>query len=220
MDAPLPLPGDNRLGCVAADLASQGWSWQPGLLPDTLLAAMRAEIQRLDADATLAPAGIGRDDDFQVDRSIRKTRITWLDGSSAAQLAFAEWAEHWREFLNRTLLLGLFEFEACYAVYPEGGFYDCHLDSFEGAKNRIVSIVVYLNEAWSVDDGGALLVWPEGATDEASPVACIVPEGGGVVFMLSETIPHAVEPTARLRYGIAGWWRVNPAMNGLAIPLD
>jgi SM-20-related protein len=38
--------------------------------------------------------------------------------------------------------------------------------------------------------------------------------------MLSETILHAVEPTARLRYAIAGWWRVNPAMNGLAIPLD
>jgi SM-20-related protein len=218
--APLPLAGDNRLGCVAEDLASKGWSWQPGLLPDGLLAAMRDEIQTLDAEAALAPAGIGRDDAFQVDRSIRKTRITWLDGSSPPQRAFADWADQWRESLNRSLLLGLFEFEACYAVYPEGGFYDRHLDSFEGARNRIVSIVVYLNADWSKEDGGALIVWPEGAAETDTPEACIVPEGGGAVFMLSETIPHAVQTTARLRYGIAGWWRVNPAVDGLAIPID
>ena len=220
MIAPLPLTGDNRLGCVAEDLASKGWSWQPGLLPEALLTALRDEIQALDADAVLAPAGIGRDDAFQVDRSIRKTRITWLSGASPAQIAFADWAEGWRESLNRALLLGLFEFEACYAVYPEGGFYDRHLDSFEGARNRIVSIVVYLNEDWSPEDGGALVVWPEGAAENDASVACIMPEGGGVVFMLSETIPHEVQPTARLRFGIAGWWRVNPAIDGLAIPID
>tara|TARA_R110000796_G_scaffold166333_1_gene283264 strand:+ start:5873 stop:6535 length:663 start_codon:yes stop_codon:yes gene_type:complete len=220
MIAPLPLTGDNRLGCVAEDLASKGWSWQPGLLPEALLTALRDEIQALDADAVLAPAGIGRDDAFQVDRSIRKTRITWLSGASPAQIAFADWAEGWRESLNRALLLGLFEFEACYAVYPEGGFYDRHLDSFEGARNRIVSIVVYLNEDWGPEDGGALVVWPEGAATSDAPAACIVPEGGGVVFMLSETIPHEVQPTTRLRFGIAGWWRVNPAIDGHAIPID
>lgn len=220
MITPLPLTGDNRLGHVADDLASKGWSWQPDLLPDALLLALREEICMLDAEAALAPAGVGREDAFQIDRSIRKTRITWLDGSSPAQRAFADWAELWRESLNRSLLLGLFEFEACYAVYPEGGFYERHLDSFEGARNRIVSIVVYLNEHWSEEDGGALVIWPEGAADTDAPVARIVPEGGGVVMMLSESIPHAVQPTARPRYGIAGWWRVNPAVDGLAIPID
>jgi SM-20-related protein len=219
MTAPLPLSGDNRVGCVIDDLVGKGWSWQPGLLPDALLAALREEIHLLDAEAALAPAGIGRDDSFQVDRSVRKTRITWLDGASAAQAAFMTWAEQWRETLNRALMLGLFEFEACYAVYPEGGFYDRHLDSFEGARNRIVSMVLYLNEAWHADLGGALVIWPEGAGDADPPAARIVPEGGGVVFMLSETIPHAVEPTAQLRYGIAGWWRVNQAADGLAIPI-
>ena len=47
MIAPLPLTGDNRLGCVAEDLASKGWSWQPGLLPEALLTALRNEIQAL-----------------------------------------------------------------------------------------------------------------------------------------------------------------------------
>ncbi|MAN45691.1 MAG: 2OG-Fe(II) oxygenase [Alphaproteobacteria bacterium] len=220
MTAPLPLPGDNRLGCVIEDLASKGWSWQPGFLPDALLIALRDEIHALEAEAALAPAGIGREDAFQVDHSIRKTRITWLNDSSPAQLAFSDWAEHLREALNRSLLLGLFEFEACYAVYPEGGFYDRHLDSFEGAKNRIVSLVVYLNDEWSAEDGGALVVWPEGASEDDTPVATLVPEGGGVVLMLSETIPHAVQPTAKQRYGIAGWWRVNQAIDGQVIPIS
>ncbi|HBH43439.1 MAG TPA: 2OG-Fe(II) oxygenase [Hyphomonas atlantica] len=220
MIAPPPLPGDNRIGCVVDDLADKGWSWHPGLLPDTLLRALREEIETLDAEAALAPAGIGRDDAFQVDRSIRKTRITWLDDSSDAQRAFSAWAETWRQALNRHLMLGLFEFEACFAVYPEGGFYDRHLDSFEGARNRIVSLVVYLNDTWDAADGGALLVWPEGASEDAPHVATLVPEGGGVVMMLSETIPHAVQRTERLRYAIAGWWRVNPATDGIPIPIS
>ena len=113
---------------------------------------------------------------------------------------------------NRTsclTLIGLFDFEACFAVYPEGGFYDRHLDSFEGARNRVMSLVVYLNEDWQDDMGGALVVWPERAGEACAPVARLLPLGGGVAFMLSETVPHAVEVTHARRYSIAGWWRVN-----------
>ena len=203
-----------------AALTARGWSWQPHFLPDSLLSALRREITDLDAAAELAPAGIGRDDAFQVDRSIRKTRITWLDGATPPQAGFLTWAETIREALNRSLLLGLFEFEACYAVYPEGGFYDRHLDSFEGARNRIISMVVYLNDDWQAEKGGALVIWPEGADEDTAPAAHIVPEGGGVVLMLSETVPHAVEVTNATRYGIAAWWRVNPSADGIAAPLD
>ncbi|MEH6410919.1 MAG: 2OG-Fe(II) oxygenase, partial [Hyphomonas sp.] len=149
-------PGDNRLSAIAADIAAHGWSWQPSLLPDELTAALRTELQALDARQDLEAAGIGREDAFQLDRSVRRTRISWLDGSSPAQEAFLAWAEPIRQSLNRELLIGLFEFEACFAVYPEGGFYDRHLDSFEGARNRVMSLVVYLNEDWQDDQGGGL----------------------------------------------------------------
>ncbi|MEZ5946576.1 MAG: 2OG-Fe(II) oxygenase [Hyphomonas sp.] len=214
-----PLPGENRLGAIVDDLASKGWSWQPGFLPDALYRALRAEVLAVDALDDLAPAGVGRDDAFQLDRSIRRSRIAWLDGSSPAQADFLAWAEQLRETINRALMIGLFEFEACYAVYRPGGFYDRHLDSFEGARNRVVSLVVYLNEDWQDGDGGALLVWPEGAGEDDAPEARLVPEGGGVVFMLSETIPHAVEATERTRYAVAAWWRVNPSVGGRIDPL-
>ena len=204
-------PADSRLSAIAADLAAHGWSWQPNLLPDDLTAALRAELQALDARQDLEAAGIGRDAAFQRDGSVRRTGIAWLDGSSPAQQAFLDWAEPIRQSLNRALMIGLFEFEACFAVYPEGGFYDRHLDSFEGARNRVMSLVVYLNEDWQDDQGGELVIWPERAGKADSPAARLLPLGSGAAFMLSETIPHAVEVTHARRYAIAAWWRVNPS---------
>jgi SM-20-related protein len=110
-------------------------------------------------------------------------------------------------------MLGLFEMEVCFAVYPPGGFYDRHLDSFAGARNRMVSLVAYLNEDWDEARGGALAVWPEGAGADDIPTARIV-------LMLSEDIPHAVEVTTEKRLGLAGWWRVNQSGAGRVDPLN
>ncbi len=212
--------GDNRIGAIADDLATKGWSWQPGLLPDALTSALRAELIARDAASDLGPAGIGREDDFHVDRSVRRTRITWFDGSTPAQQDFRSWTEALRNALNRELMLGLFEMEVCFAVYPPGGFYDRHLDSFAGARNRVVSLVAYLNEDWDEARGGALAVWDEGASEEDAPAARIIPQPGGVVLMLSEAIPHEVEVTQETRYGLAGWWRVNQSGVGRIDPLS
>ncbi|MEZ6011196.1 MAG: 2OG-Fe(II) oxygenase [Hyphomonas sp.] len=216
---PGPLPGDNRLGAITDDLRSKGWSWQPGFLPEALFSALHAEVKAIDAEDDLSPAGIGRETAFQLDRTIRRSRIAWLDGSTPAQADFLQWVEQLREAINRTLIIGLFEFEACYAVYRPGGFYDRHLDSFEGARNRVVSLVVYLNEDWRPEDGGALTVWPEGAGPDDEPAARLMPERAGVVLMLSETVPHAVEVTHASRFAIAAWWRVNPSIQGQIDPL-
>tara|TARA_R110000744_G_scaffold371817_1_gene483064 strand:+ start:1174 stop:1875 length:702 start_codon:yes stop_codon:yes gene_type:complete len=217
---PVPVPGDNRIGAISGDIATQGWSWQPDFLPDALAAALRAEIFARDAERELTMAGIGREDAFQLDRSVRLTRISWMDGSSAAQRAFFDWTEQLRQSLNRTLLIGLFDFEACFAVYPEGGFYDRHLDSFEGARNRVMSLVVYLNEDWTNAKGGALVIWPERASETDAPAARLLPLGSGVAFMLSETVPHAVEVTHARRYAIAGWWRVNQSGDARVDPIS
>ena len=212
--------GDNRIGAIADDLATKGWTWQPLLLPEALTSALRTELIARDAASDLGPAGIGREDAFQVDRSVRRTRITWFDGSTPAQQDFRAWTENLRNALNRELMLGLFEMEVCFAVYPPGGFYDRHLDSFAGARNRVVSLVAYLNEDWDEARGGALAVWNEGAGDTEAPAARIIPQPGGVVLMLSEAIPHEVEVTQKTRYGLAGWWRVNQSGIGRIDPLS
>ncbi len=110
-----------------------------------------------------------------------------MDGSTPAQAGSCSGQSSCgKRSFNRGLMIGLFEFEACFAVYQPGEFYDRHLDSFEGARNRVVSLVVYLNEDWTEESGGALVVWPEGADEAAEPVARILPERAGVVFMLSK----------------------------------
>jgi len=199
----------NRLAAIADDLAVKGWSHQPGLLPADLLEGLRAELIALDDAAGLEAAGIGRQDALMLDRDIRKARITWMDGESAPQRAFLAWAEMFRLHLNRELLLGLFELEASFAVYPPGGFYERHVDSFCGARNRIVSLVVYLNADWRAEDGGTLAIFAAESDASDAPLIRLMPVGGDAVFMMSEDVPHAVEPTIAKRLAIAAWWRVN-----------
>ena len=106
-----------------------------------------------------------------------------------------------------SLFLGLFSYEAHYAVYEPGGFYARHLDAFKGARNRVVSTVFYLNENWVGEDGGELAVFSHDGARE--PVALIAPELGTLAIFLSEDIPHEVRLARRERYSIAGWFRVN-----------
>ncbi len=111
--------------------------------------------------------------------------------------------------INRQLMLGLFDVEATYAVYHPGSFYRKHYDSFKGARNRLLSMVLYLNKDWSPDQGGQLLIFEEGAGNK--PVASVLPEWGQVVIFLSENIPHEVSETFRSRYSLAAWYRCNGA---------
>lgn len=214
------LAGHNRVSALIDDLATKGWSHQADFLPADIQQALLADFAALKAAEELTPAGVGREEDYTLRSDIRRARTTWMDGQSGAQKAFLAWTSELRLTLNRELFLGLFEIEASYAFYPVGGFYDRHLDSFKGARNRVVSLVVYLNDGWQTTDGGALAIYDPSAPDNAEPVARVLPVGRDVVFMLSEDIPHAVEPTNRERVAIAAWWRVNQSSPDRVDPLN
>ena len=61
---------------------------------------------------------------------------------------------------------------------------------------------------------------PERASETDAPAARLLPLGSGVAFMLSETVPHAVEVTHARRYAIAGWWRVNQSGDARVDPIS
>ncbi|MCC5995838.1 MAG: 2OG-Fe(II) oxygenase, partial [Oceanicaulis sp.] len=128
--APRPLFGENLAHSLIAGLETRGWAHAPGALDQDLVRDLRAEALMLDETGDTRAGAVGRGRHEQQDRTIRRTRIAWLDGSSPAQARFLEGAECLRQALNRTLFLGLFEFEAHFAVYPSGGFYARHLDAF------------------------------------------------------------------------------------------
>ena len=122
--APIP-PGDNALAAMADDLAGKGWARADGWFGAELCAALREDaLARFMAEED-APAGVGREGDFTLDRSVRQCRLAWLDGGDPAQSAFLARAEALRLELNRRLYLGLLEFEACYAETTFAATMEC-----------------------------------------------------------------------------------------------
>jgi SM-20-related protein len=128
----------------------------------------------------------------------------WLDDRTLAppERALFDALENMRAGLNRTMFLGLFSFEGHYALYPPGTLYRRHRDRFRDDDARVLSCVLYLNEAWSAADGGALRIYfPGGGLRDVLPAA------GTLVAFLAERYEHEVLPAKRERWSIAGWFR-------------
>jgi SM-20-related protein len=200
----------NEAFCIEAgveNLGTAGFSVCSGILPRELIVSLVAEQRRREDGGELVVAGLGRGDTQTLGGSQRQVQSSWFNDQSAAERQFLAFAERVRLAINRRLMLGLFEFEAQFLHYPPGGFYRRHVDALQGKRNRVVSMVAYLNEDWSSCDGGALAVWAEGGKGE--PVAVVAPLAGTVVLMLSELIPHEAQVARRHRRAIAGWFSVN-----------
>lgn len=200
--APIPIHD------LITALATKGYAIAQEFLDPDLVARLLDDCRHRETTGAMAQASIGRDERHLLETRVRRVDASWLDGARPGEAAFLELAERLRLEINRQLFLGLFEFEAQFLTYPPGGFYQRHLDSLAGSRNRIVSLVAYLNTAWEPSHGGELDVWTS-PSDEGDPVATVAPRAGTVVLMLSEEIPHAVRAAHATRRVIAGWFRVN-----------
>lgn len=192
---------------LASGLSEHGWMSLDARsrLGESLLAALKQEVQILDRTDAMKKAGIGRGNDLVRDRSVRRDKIAWLQGVTAPQAALFEFFETIRQGLNQRLFLGLKRFETHYATYHPGDFYKRHLDSFRGRASRVVSLVLYLNEDWQAADGGALQVFNRDNDQEVC--GTVLPEAGRMALFMSEEIPHEVLPANRTRYSLACWFR-------------
>lgn len=193
---------------VCDRLARDGFVHIADILPHGLLLALHQEIEQLDKNYELQKAGVGRGDDYALEKKIRSDKIKWIDGETPAQVELQGHLENLRFEINRRLMLGLFDVESNFAVYRPGDFYKRHLDSFVGEKNRLLSMVIYLNPEWSLADGGLLNAYMD--ENAVLPFAEVIPLWGNAVIFLSEKISHEVTATtARTRYSIATWFRCN-----------
>ncbi len=208
--APAPQAPADRLDALVEQLATSGYAVADDILPLPLVARLRSELIALAEAGALGTAGIGREAAYRKDGDIRRAAIRWLDGGTEAERALLALAEALRQAINASLYLGLFDFECNYIAYPVGGFYGRHLDRLQGARNRVVSFVAYLDPDWTEEDGGALRLWRH-PDDAGAPAETVLPRAGRTVLMLSEEIPHEVLPAHRPRHAIAGWWRINRA---------
>jgi SM-20-related protein len=65
----------------------------------------------------------------------------------------------------------------------------------------MLSCVLYLNDGWRAEDGGALRLYlPTRHCD-------VLPRAGTLVAFLSERFEHEVLPAQRERLSLTGWFR-------------
>jgi len=213
-------PTESFLDDLANALQRTVYAIYQSALPESLVDVLWLECNQL-PDTEFKKAGVGRQDEFQLNRDIRRDKIHWLDGETPSQQAFMAWMEGLRLGLNQRLFLGLFDYECHFARYGEGAFYKKHLDAFKTPEEshlpkRLLSSVLYLNRDWGNEDGGELLLYPpqdENTPEDIQPLAVVAPLYGRLVVFLSDEFPHEVALARRERQSIAGWFR----SQGLAV---
>jgi SM-20-related protein len=189
---------------IVAALAEPGWCVVPDFLSATETANLRDECLAARNHGDFHPAGVGRGV-AEVRSEIRGDQILWIDEALAgpALQNTLDKLETLRLAVNRHLFLGLFDVELHFALYPPGAGYHRHLDRFQDDDRRTLTVILYLNDNWTPDDGGLLRFWP----DTSETALEIKPEGGTLVTFLSDRFWHEVLPAHKTRLSLTGWFR-------------
>ena len=198
------LPPAASIKDIAAQIERGGFAVIQHFVDDAACAALAAECLCLHAAEQMQPAAVGRAQGRRERSDIRGDRTHWFEPAAPtpAQVPYWRALDALRVELNRTLLLGLDELEAHYALYPPGARYARHRDRFRDDDARVLSSVLYLNAAWRQDNGGQLRLYlPQNTHVD------IYPDAGTLVLFLSADFEHEVLPATRARLSIAGWFR-------------
>jgi SM-20-related protein len=188
---------------IVDDVAQRGWSQQNIFLPENLTRELALECRKRAAEGELAPASVGRGVLQVVREGIRGDHIQWIEPGQAETCdQYLALMDTLRQALNRGLFLGLEDYESHFAMYPPGAFYRKHVDRFRDDDKRMLSAVLYLNDAWLPEHGGHLRMYLEDGVEYD-----VQPSGGCLVVFLSGDIPHEVLPSTRDRLSLTGWFR-------------
>lgn len=188
-------------------LVDHGYAIIPDFVSPQLAFDMAAEASQLRDAGAMRRAGVGKGAELSVNDALRGDFIHWLDHDAlgAACRHYLDQVEALRQSVNRSLALGLFEFEGHYAIYPPGSYYRKHLDQFQQDSRRTLTTILYLNDSWTTQDGGQLRLY----LDDNDPESFrdIMPIGGTLVTFLSSRFWHEVMPARRDRMSLTGWFK-------------
>lgn len=171
------------------------------LFSPALINSLREQAMILHHDSRMIQAGIGSNESKSYDLQIRRDKIYWIDKltASPAEQEFFSIIDEYISYLNRVCYAGINDYEFHYAVYEPGSFYKRHLDQFRYNNARKFSLITYLNEDWTDDKGGALIIYNQDKT------TAILPTGGTTVFFKSDELEHEVATSLDVRMSITGW---------------
>lgn len=192
---------------IIDDLSNQKYSISDFFFSVEETKQLREAIIRTEDKHDFHQAAIGNSQNEQVIKSIRGDKIKWMDemNKTKTEEIFFSKINDFIDYLNKTCYMGIEESEFHYAIYPEGTFYQKHVDAFKNDDRRTLSIVLYLNdEQWKDEFGGQLTLFLPGEDKEEKELD-ILPLAGRLAVFDSKTIPHEVRTVNRPRYSITGW---------------
>lgn len=145
-------------------------------------------------------AGVGPLTNHKVVPSIRKDFIHWVNKGEDESIDLAlSTFDDIIYAIRRYCFLSISDSEFHLAHYPSGAYYQKHVDQFKDRGNRLISVILYLNDDWKKGDGGELKIFKkEGAV-------LIEPMGKRLVMFKSGVVPHEVLTTNVSRYSLTGW---------------
>ena len=177
-------------------------------LESELLNLVRKEFIELEHKNRFNYAAVGNNENEQIIHEIRSDLIHWVEKDDGIiQSKLHELFDEFRLLLNRYCYLSLSDFEFHFAKYPVGSFYKKHLDQFNNRSNRLISVVLYLNDNWKDGDGGELKVYP----NNSKKPELIAPISNRLVVFKSDCLPHEVLVSKFERRSVTGWMLHQPA---------
>lgn len=190
---------------MADSIYEQGFYLLDNFLDATHYHALRYQALELLKTNRLKPAKIGHQNSAVVHSDIRRDAIHWLDDKddNKATQAWFSAIELIAKQLNQHLFIGINDFESHFACYEAGAFYKKHIDQFNQTQDRQMSCVYYLNEQWSKEFGGELILYDKNDKQLLS----VLPIANRLICFRSD-LPHEVTKTTQCRLSIAGWMKV------------
>ncbi len=186
-------------------------------LPSDTIAALRTLALARDQQGQMHQAGTSKA--AITNPNLRADRIAWLeadDPNPALQAYFSLMAEV-QQMANRHLMMGLATYETHFALYPAGSNgYATHIDQFRQHATQIPSgvrsltAIIYLNEDWPEQAGGALRLYLDEhhqPPEQDARHLDILPLGGRLVLFLSARFWHQVLPAIQPRVSVTGWFK-------------
>jgi SM-20-related protein len=190
-------------------LAQQDYTIVDNFLPIEVYANIKSLFIDAIEEDQLTQAGIGSLSKYQIKENIRGDEILWLDRADCNDeiKSFFNFIETFIPNVNRELFTAIKDYEFHLAHYPAGGFYKKHLDQFKERNNRILSVIVYMNDNWQDGDGGELKIYKDqtGENHELIP-----PIGNRLAIFRSDIVWHEVLTAHKSRKSLTGWFLKQP----------